>query len=182
MLQLQTTHNPGGRPTLDPHRDYALRRAAIRSTWLAHDEAGDASSLAAGAGSSPQRAGGWRRHVLVRFVVGRVPVDQEGHAAAAAALQAEAEAFGDFMRLPDVEVSVRVGATRLSTRARMPQFACLNCSWGFTTSEMRSAQGCMQGFPLACMMPAGALRQPVCKDPVVLLRCRGTTPLRTLGS
>lgn len=44
--------------------------------------------------------------MLVRFVVGRVPPDQEGHAAAAAALQAEEEAFGDFMRLPDVEVGV----------------------------------------------------------------------------
>ncbi|KAG2495703.1 hypothetical protein HYH03_006303 [Edaphochlamys debaryana] len=111
LVGVFTGPNPGGRPTPDPRHDSALRRAAIRGSWLwrrtrgtpatagapaAGPRAAGANAGAGGVGSLTARAGG---EVVVRFVVGEVVNDTAG----AEALAAEAERHGDFMRLPGVQ-------------------------------------------------------------------------------
>ncbi|GLC41799.1 hypothetical protein PLESTM_001240900 [Pleodorina starrii] len=87
-----TTHNPGGLPAADRKYDYALRRAAVRATWLGEH-------LRRGASAGGGGNGGNGEEVVVRFVAG----EAGGDSAAEAALGREAEAHGDFLRLPGLQ-------------------------------------------------------------------------------
>ncbi|GLC41801.1 hypothetical protein PLESTB_001700800 [Pleodorina starrii] len=89
-----TTHNPGGLPAADRKYDYALRRAAVRATWL-----GEHLRRGASAGNGGEGGGGGGGEVVVRFVAG----EAGGDPAAEAALGREAEAHGDFLRLPGLQ-------------------------------------------------------------------------------
>ncbi|PNH08278.1 putative beta-1,3-galactosyltransferase 14, partial [Tetrabaena socialis] len=92
-----TSHNAHGQPAAERRYDYALRRAAIRRTWLGAHRRREAVWAAAGSGGTGVSGGGDNSSdgVMVRFVAGMASADP----AAEASLSAEAAATGDFLRL-----------------------------------------------------------------------------------